>query len=1029
MKKKFSRILFRTRQRQRISRRTVILVSAFSFLLISGGLFTFFNLTQPQSAFADYVDGDYRSKATGNWGTIGTWERFDGTSWVAAPATPTDTVGNIYIISPNVVTIATNVSIDQVIVNAGATLVNASGKVVTLKNGGGTDMDVSGIFKNAGTVTIIAGATIAYQSTGKYQHNFTTTAGTIPAATWISGSTCEIIGYTSNTAATGGMQAFSNFTWNCPSQSSDINLNGTLTTVNGDFLLARTGSKKLILASATSALTIGGNITLTSGDLIFTKQNLANYTLTVGGNFLQSGGNFRTVDADLQTGTINLSGDWSITGGTISVTKPGSNVQVIFKKAGTQAVTSTGGSITGNVDFTVNNGTTLDMANYVLGGRNFTLSSGASLIIGAAAGITASTSAGNIQSSGTRSYNTGANYTYNGTAAQSTGSGLPSSVNSLTVYNSSNLTLTNTVSVSGIITLTSGKIITGTNELVTTNTAISGFTGYSSTNYVVGNFRRSVTGTGAYDFPVGTSTQYELINVNLAGTTGFSNILGKFTQGNPIVNTLPLVGVIVNGLTIDKMLNYGYWTLTPNLVLLTGSYTVSVSETGFTNGTSGAFSYTLLKRANSLLSWQSLGVQSNNTQTLVGGVASAARSGLTSFSDFAIGYGEYLNFKNPFLNSGVAGQVDAVYVFPNVCGGVDAWVKITDFTGGASLSDMDHFSAGYDEGWQPFINCPPNATSSIGWEFTFKKNGTSADTTLPYLAITGVDVDGDGSYLKEFVEATMPYSYALDPVTILTVTNNNGRYRATSTTANVANIDTSQHQAMFQINYQNVNKFNYRTGAVSTYSSNEVRQNSLYFHSFFTDNFALPIKLVYFKAKLNEGVVKFDWATAAEINNNFFTIERSEDGENFLPVLHKQGAGNSTTNLYYNAADQSPLTGYSYYRLKQTDYDGHYSYSEIQTIKNGSGDKPETDMTMAIKSVYPNPFITSFKLNFMIKSSVLVDFTLMNTSGQIVAKTKIQADEGYNTYEFLDDKNLEKGIYFAMISHGDEKQIQKIVKN
>ncbi|MEO8087475.1 MAG: T9SS type A sorting domain-containing protein, partial [Bacteroidota bacterium] len=242
-------------------------------------------------------------------------------------------------------------------------------------------------------------------------------------------------------------------------------------------------------------------------------------------------------------------------------------------------------------------------------------------------------------------------------------------------------------------------------------------------------------------------------------------------------------------------------------------------------------------------------------------------------------------------------------------------------------------------------------------------------------------------------------------------------------------IDTSQHQAMFQINYQNVNRFNYRTGAISTYSSNEVRQNSLYFHSFFTDNFALPIKLVYFKAKLNEGLVKLEWATAAEINNNFFTIERSEDGENFLPVLHKQGAGNSTTNLYYNAADQNPITGYSYYRLKQTDYDGHYSYSEIQTIKNGSGDKQESDMTMTIKSVYPNPFITSFKLNFMIKSSVPVDFTLMNTSGQIVAQSKIQAESGYNTYEFLDNKNLEKGIYFAMISYGDEKQIQKIVKN
>jgi hypothetical protein len=196
----------------------------------------------------------------------------------------------------------------------------------------------------------------------------------------------------------------------------------------------------------------------------------------------------------------------------------------------------------------------------------------------------------------------------------------------------------------------------------------------------------------------------------------------------------------------------------------------------------------------------------------------------------------------------------------------------------------------------------------------------------------------------------------------------------------------------------------------------------------FSSGGSLPIKLIYFTAKLNEGIVNLDWATAAEVNNNFFTIERSSDGENFEPLLTKQGAGNSTVNLYYNASDESPLSGYSYYRLKQTDFDGHYSYSDIQTVKNGEGGEDGMSK-MEIKSIAPNPFVEKFKVSFMIKESVLVDFTLMNSSGQTVAQEKIQTEEGINTYEFIDKYNLKKGMYFVTLIYNDQKVIQKIIKN
>ena len=188
---------------------------------------------------------------------------------------------------------------------------------------------------------------------------------------------------------------------------------------------------------------------------------------------------------------------------------------------------------------------------------------------------------------------------------------------------------------------------------------------------------------------------------------------------------------------------------------------------------------------------------------------------------------------------------------------------------------------------------------------------------------------------------------------------------------------------------------------------------------------SLPIKLMYFEARQNEGKVNLDWATSTEINNDFFTVERSSDGEHFEPVLTKSGAGNSTTNLYYQAIDISPLSGYTFYRLKQTDYDGHYTYSEVKTVKIGNAE----EKALSIKSIYPNPYTDSFKISFIAPSDETTDLVIVNTSGEIIAETKIQSSPGFNTYQFLDEKNIKQGIYFAILKSGNQRQIQKIVKS
>ncbi len=88
----------------------------------------------------------------------------------------------------------------------------------------------------------------------------------------------------------------------------------------------------------------------------------------------------------------------------------------------------------------------------------------------------------------------------------------------------------------------------------------------------------------------------------------------------------------------------------------------------------------------------------------------------------------------------------------------------------------------------------------------------------------------------------------------------------------------------------------------------------------------LPISLLSFDVKQRKGGIELLWSTASEINNDFFTIERSVDGNNWNILAFIQGAGNSNQELHYKYYDENPLDDISYYRLKQTDFDGKYEY-------------------------------------------------------------------------------------------------------
>src|SRR6185503_20327710 len=117
--------------------------------------------------------------------------------------------------------------------------------------------------------------------------------------------------------------------------------------------------------------------------------------------------------------------------------------------------------------------------------------------------------------------------------------------------------------------------------------------------------------------------------------------------------------------------------------------------------------------------------------------------------------------------------------------------------------------------------------------------------------------------------------------------------------------------------------------------------------------------------------------TASENNNSFFTVERSSDAQTFYPVEKIDGAGNSAHTLYYSALDKNPLPGISYYRLRQTDFDGSSRLSDIIAV-NISDE--------AIISVIPNPasdFINIVFSGVEFEGSKMIE--LIDAKGSVVA--------------------------------------------
>ncbi len=203
--------------------------------------------------------------------------------------------------------------------------------------------------------------------------------------------------------------------------------------------------------------------------------------------------------------------------------------------------------------------------------------------------------------------------------------------------NTNTVTLNSDIEVSNQLDLTNGIVVTGTNKVNVSTTTATAIVNHSTNSYINGNLRRSVNTTGSYDFPVGTSAQYELANINLNTSAGISYIDAFFTNPHSTAIDISPLALTLNSTPVTTLLDYGFWTISPD-AYSSVDYDVTITSRGHSNGGANAAQHTVVKRINNLNDWNIYPANHNNaTQSGTGTAAITAKlTNLTAFSDFAI---------------------------------------------------------------------------------------------------------------------------------------------------------------------------------------------------------------------------------------------------------------------------------------------------------------------------------------------------------------------------------------------------------
>ncbi|MBL1213626.1 MAG: T9SS type A sorting domain-containing protein [Ignavibacteriae bacterium] len=194
---------------------------------------------------------------------------------------------------------------------------------------------------------------------------------------------------------------------------------------------------------------------------------------------------------------------------------------------------------------------------------------------------------------------------------------------------------------------------------------------------------------------------------------------------------------------------------------------------------------------------------------------------------------------------------------------------------------------------------------------------------------------------------------------------------------------------------------------------------------------AIPVELTSFSFNIVEGKIILNWTTATEINNSHFIVQRGNDKFSFTDIGRVEGNGTTTEISNYSYQDISAEDGIYFYRLKQVDYDGSFSYSnkiEVDLIQ---------PLELSLQQNYPNPFNPTTTIKYQIPPTktllsrgvggVSIALKVFDVIGREIA-TLVNERQKPGNYEVVwDASEFSSGVYFYRLDAGDYFESKKMI--
>lgn len=194
--------------------------------------------------------------------------------------------------------------------------------------------------------------------------------------------------------------------------------------------------------------------------------------------------------------------------------------------------------------------------------------------------------------------------------------------------------------------------------------------------------------------------------------------------------------------------------------------------------------------------------------------------------------------------------------------------------------------------------------------------------------------------------------------------------------------------------------------ALNNVTAPSIANNQIYdWWTLAMSTFPLPIELLVFTGFPVEDQVKLVWETSTEFNNDYYVVERSKDGQNFEFVSTVDAIGFSNNVTPYFTFDPKPYKGISYYRLKQVDLDGRFTYSKVIDVEFGE------ENNLPLVQIYPNPTNNYLQVAYNSADAPKVFFQMFDATGRLVMENKLDVMLGSGRFS-LDVSRLAQGSYF-----------------